>query len=124
MILKVQGDFGMADFARIVGKIIPYFKFIYNNDTMYIALIDITKKQEAQDAVSKTFRPIKSYYIKEINETNILNEEDEVAMWCKDNFVALDKQRFEIENQEKLHKAWTALDNMEVDLQKEMNKND
>ena len=120
MILKVQGDFGMADFARIVGKITPYFKFIYNNDIMYIALMDITKKQEAQNIVSKTFRPVKSYYIKEINETNILDEEDSVAMWCKDNFVALDRQRFEIENQEKLCRAWAVLDNMEIDLQKKL----
>ena len=55
MILKVQGDFGMADFAKIVGKISPYFKFIYSNETMYIALKDIAKKQEAQDIMSKTF---------------------------------------------------------------------
>lgn len=117
MVLKVQGDFGMTDFARIVSKITPYFKFIYNNDTMYIALIDTTKKQEAQDIVSKTFRPIKSYYIKEINENNILDEEDSVAIWCKDNFVSLDRQRFEIEKQNKLQIAWKALDNMEIDLQ-------
>ena len=120
MILKVQGDFGMADFAKIIGKISPYFKFIYSNETMYIALRDITKKQEAQDTMSKTFRPVKNYYIKEINETNILNEEESVAIWCKDNFVTLDRQRFEIENQEKLHRAWTALDNMEIDLQKKI----
>ena len=91
MILKIQGDFCMVDFAKIISKILPYFKFIYSNETMYIALRDITKKQEAQNTMYKAFRPVKSYYIKEINETNILNEEESVAIWCKDNFVALDR---------------------------------
>ena len=122
MILKIQGDFCMVDFAKIISKILPYFKFIYSNETMYIALRDITKKQEAQNTMSKAFRPVKSYYIKEINETNILNEEESVAIWCKDNFVALDRQRFEIENQEKLCRAWKALDNMEIELQNKIDK--
>ena len=122
MILKVQGDFGMADFAKIIEKISPYFKFIYSNETMYIALKDYNLKQDAEIAVSKTFRPAKNYYVKEINEKNILNEDESVAMWCKDNFVELDKQRFEIEQQNKLQNAWKALDNMEEILKEQYKK--
>ena len=119
MILKVQGDFGMADFAKIIEKISPYFKFIYSNETMYIALKDYSLKQNAEIAVSKTFRPAKNHYVKEINENNILNEDESVVMWCRDNFVELDRQRFEIEQQVKLQNAWKALNNMEEILREQ-----
>ena len=42
-----------------------------------------------------------------------MNEEQSIMEWCRDNFVALDRQRYEIEQQDKLQKAWKALDNME-----------
>ena len=43
--------------------------------------------------------------------------------WCRDNFVALDRQRYEIEQQDKLQNAWKALDNMEVVLKKKLEEN-
>ena len=73
--------------------------------------------------MSKTIRPVISYYIKEINEKNIMNEEQSIMEWCRDNFVALDRQRYEIEQQDKLQNAWKALDNMEVVLKKKLEEN-
>lgn len=75
MIFKIQGDFNEENFSKILNKLSIYFKFIYTNNTLYIALNDIKKKQEASDIMNKVFRPIRSYYIKEVNEKNIMNEE-------------------------------------------------
>lgn len=123
MIFKIQGDFGMSDFVNMLTKLGQYFKFIYTNDNLYIALKDIKEKDNAKIIMNKVFKPIKNYYIKEINETNIMKEDPMVIEWCRDNFVALDKQRYEIEQQDKLHNAWKAMDNMEEILKKEINKN-
>ena len=123
MIFKIQGDFNEDNFSKILNKLCKYFKFIYTNQILYIALSDIKNKQEALALMSKTFRPIRSYYIKEINEKNIMNEEQSIMEWCRDNFVALDRQRYEIEQQDKLQNAWEALDNMEEMLKKQMLNN-
>ena len=123
MIFKIQGDFNEDNFSKILNKLCKYFKFIYTNQTLYIALSDIKNKQEAYNLMSKTFRPVRSYYIKEINEKNIMNEEQSIMEWCRDNFVALDRQRYEIEQQDKLQNAWKALDNMEVVLKKKLEEN-
>ena len=123
MIFKIQGDFNEDNFSKILNKLCKYFKFIYTNGTLYIALGDIKNKQEASVLMSKTFRPVRSYYIKEINEKNIMNEEQSIMEWCRDNFVALDRQRYEIEQQDKLQNAWKALDNMEDILKNQMLNN-
>ena len=123
MIFKIQGDFNEDNFSKILNKLCKYFKFIYTNQILYIALSDIKNKQEALALMSKTFRPIRSYYIKEINEKNIMNEEQSIMEWCRDNFVALDRQRYEIEQQDKLQNTWEALDNMEEMLKKQMLNN-
>ena len=123
MIFKIQGDFNEDNFSKILNKLCKYFKFVYTNGTLYIALGDIKNKQEALALMSKTFRPIRSYYIKEINEKNIMNEEQSIMEWCRDNFVALDRQKYEIEQQDKLQNAWEALDNMEEMLKKQMLNN-
>ena len=120
MIFKIQGDFNEENFSKILNKLSIYFKFIYTNNTLYIALNDIKKKQEASDIMNKVFRPIRSYYIKEVNEKNIMNEEQSIVEWCRDNFVCLDRQRYEIEQQDKLQNAWKALDNMETILQQQI----
>ena len=123
MIFKIQGDFNEDNFSKILNKLCKYFKFIYTNQTLYIALGDIKNKQEASVLMSKTFRPVRSYYIKEINEKNIMNEEQSIMEWCRDNFVTLDRQRYEIEQQDKLQNAWKALDNMEDILKNQMLNN-
>ena len=123
MIFKIQGDFNEDNFSKILNKLCKYFKFIYTNGTLYIALGDVKNKQEASILMSKTFRPVRSYYIKEINEKNIMNEEQSIMEWCRDNFVALDRQRYEIEQQDKLQNAWKALDNMEDILKNQMLNN-
>ena len=123
MIFKIQGDFNEDNFSKILNKLCKYFKFIYTNGTLYIALGDVKNKQEASVLMSKTFRPVRSYYIKEINEKNIMNEEQSIMEWCRDNFVALDRQRYEIEQQDKLQNAWKALDNMEDILKNQMLNN-
>ena len=40
-------------------------------------------------------------------------ENDFVIEWCRDNLVAIEKQRYEIEKQQKLRDTMKALDNFE-----------
>ena len=44
MIFKIQGDFNEDNFSKILSKLCKYFKFIYTNNTLYIALSDIKNK--------------------------------------------------------------------------------
>ena len=44
MIFKIQGDFNEDNFSKILNKLCKYFKFIYTNGTLYIALGDIKNK--------------------------------------------------------------------------------
>ena len=118
MIFKIQGDFNEDNFSKILNKLCKYFKFIYTNGTLYIALGDVKNKQEASVLMSKTFRPVRSYYIKEINEKNIMNEEQSIMEWCRDNFVQRDLKNFEKEHQDDIKDFMKSLDVFEKELNK------
>ena len=76
------------------------------------------KEDESNTLMGKIFKPARNFYIKKIDETNIMKEHESIVTWCRDNLVALDRQRYEIEQQDKLQRAWKAMDNMEIDLKK------
>lgn len=120
MILKIQGDFNNKKFSELIELLKKYFKFIFYNESLYIALKNFCDKDEAKIEIEKIFKKFSNFYVKEIDENNILSEDDEIVSWCKNNFVALDRQRFEIEQQEKLKKTWDAMDVMEDILRKRL----
>ena len=48
-----------------------------------------------------------------------MREDKDIIEWSRDNFVRLEKERYEIEQQDKLKKTMKALDNLEDILIKE-----
>lgn len=113
MVYKIMGNFNSDNFESILNKIKQHFKFMYKNEALYIALIDYSKKEDASVCMKKAFRPVRDFYIKEISEKNIMDEETVIIEWCRDNLVLLDRQRYEIREQEKLKQTMCALDNLE-----------
>ena len=71
-------------------------------DKSLIELIDKTLKA--------ALKPAKFFVVKEINEYNLGKENPNIIKWCRDIFVDLDKQRFEVEQQERLKCTMSALD--------------
>lgn len=113
MIFKIVGNFDEVDFEKMLNKLSSLFEFIYCDESLFIAL----RKWPERDLVDKTLKsvlkPAKFFVIKEINENNLGKENPTVIKWCRDNFVDLDKQRFEIEQQERLKSTMIALDECE-----------
>lgn len=118
MVYKIVGDFDDNKFEKMLKQLSGCFKFIYINETLYVALKDVQKEDESNTLMDKIFKPARNFYIKKIDETNIMKEHESIVTWCRDNLVALDRQRYEIEQQDKLQRAWKAMDNMEIDLKK------
>lgn len=71
MIYKILGDINEKNFDKIVSNISKYYKFLFFRQGLYIALINFEQKDEAQNLMKKTFRPIKDFYIQEITENNL-----------------------------------------------------
>ena len=72
--------------------------------------------------MKKAFSPIRKFYIKKIDQTNIMQEHDKFINWGKDRLVEMDSQYFELEQQEKLQNAMTIMDNLEKYLQEQQRK--
>ena len=71
MIYKILGDINEKNFDKIISNISKYYKFLFFRLGLYIALINFEQKDEAQNLMKKTFRPIKDFYIQEITENNL-----------------------------------------------------
>lgn len=122
MIYKIIGNFTDENFEKIISKVSLRFKFMYCNDTLYVSMKNVDSIEEDKLSLYKIFKPAKDFFIVEITEQTILKEDEIVGEWCKDNFVILEKQRFEKEQQAKLKKTWMAMDNMELQLKSELLK--
>ena len=124
MVYKIVGDFSGDNFKKIASKIIPLFKFIYIKNVLYIAPLNYKTWLDNQENINKIFKsvPLKKCFIHKIDETNIMRESKEGIQWCRDNLVSLDKERYELENQEYLKEKWKAFDRMEEILQEELKK--
>jgi len=117
---KVVGNFTDDNFEKILDKILKKFIYMYVDKALFIALKDYNDFEGSAELIDKTFRPVRDFYIEEINEQNVVNQTPIVKDWCLNNLVRLDTQRYEVENQEKLHQVWHAMDNMEAELQKKL----
>lgn len=113
MVYKIIGDFNTDSFESMLSKIGKYYKFIYQENNLYLALAQYKLKDEAYATLKKTLKPSRNFIIREVNKKNIVNENDFVIEWCRDNLVAIEKQRYEIERQQKLRDTMKALDNFE-----------
>ena len=121
MIYKIIGNFNEDNFQAILNKLSKNFKFIYKNNNLYIALLnyEFSLNKDINKLVKNIFKPAKDFIINEINENNLSNEENEVIEWCRDNFVKLEKEKYQIEQQDKLKAMMQVMDIMEENLKKE-----
>lgn len=117
MIYKIQRDINQDNFDKIISKISKFYRFLYSNGSLYLALINFEKNDEAKEIFKKTFRPVKNFYVCEITENNLQMEDGFIIDWCRDAFVDLERQRYEIEQQEKLREVMSAMDEMEKILE-------
>lgn len=113
MVYKVVGNFNSDNFEGFLEKLGQNFKFIYYNGSLYLALLRYSDRMEAVKIIKKIVRPARDFLVREINELNLPNEDVQVIEWCRDNFVALERQAYEEQQQEKMKEAMKALDNME-----------
>lgn len=116
LIYKVIGNFDDCDFEEIIDKISAIFKFIYLNDTLYLSLVDYKDYNKQHNILCEAFQPQSNFVITPITEKNIMKQQDVVMQWCRDNFLTLDIQRYEIEQQVKLQNTWKQMDEMEIEL--------
>lgn len=122
MIYKILGEFTLENFEKIINNLNQDFKFVYLNGILYISLIDINKKEECQNIIKKIFKPSKNFIIKEINEKNIMNQDDFIINWCKDQFVEFQRKEYERDQKEKIRKTLIALDKLDDILSQEIKK--
>ena len=122
MVYKVQGDFSSCNFIDLFQQLGKNFKIIYKNGSMYISSKKYDKKFKEDSYLKKFFKPYNGLIYFQVNETNIMREEEEIRNWCRDNLVRLDRERYEIENQDKLKEVMTNLDKMEQILKEKYRK--
>ena len=113
MIFKIIGNFDEVDFEKILNKLSTTFEFMYSDNSLFIALRNYSEKDKAKNVMKNALRPSSFFITKEITENNLGKESPTVIKWCRDNFVELDKQRFEVEQQARLKQAMVALDECE-----------
>ena len=121
MIYKISGEFSKDNFIFFINKINRNFKFIYKNNSLYIALIsyEFSLNKNLEKYLKNIFKPNKDFLIKEIDENNLSKYDQDIIDWCRDNFVELDKQKYQLEQQEKLKATMKALDIIEEKLNEE-----
>ena len=108
----------------MLDKLKKDFYFVYADGVLYTAVADYTKREAALELLKKTLKPAKDYFTVEITEENLGKESPFYQDWCKDNLVRIDRQRYEIENQEKLKMAMKAIDIFEEKMQESLKEND
>ena len=120
LIYKIVGNFDDCDFEAIINKVNQIFKFIYINDTLYLSLINYQDYDKQKEVLEQAFQPANNFLITPINEKNIMKQNDVAIQWCRDNFVNLETQRYEIEQQQKLLNVWERMNKLEEILQQEL----
>lgn len=140
MVYKLMGEIPSENRSIFINKLKENFKYIYKNGIFYVALLNYQKSFELCGGIKGNERYDKAKTNKnvdvwldclihdycngsmikiKITENNIMSEDDDVKDWLRDNLVALDKQRYEFEQQEKLKATWKAMDYMEQFLYEE-----
>lgn len=119
MVYKIQGNFNENNFNSILEKIKRFYLFIFSNGNLYVALNDYNLNNQAYKELMKALKPKNEFLVLKIDEKNIMNEAPDIKDWLRDNLVRLDRQKYEIENQEKLKAYNSVLDEFEKILKQE-----
>lgn len=113
MVYKILGEFDSNSFDIIFTKLGNYFKFLFKNGNLYLSLINIEDEKKGQELINSLFKSNNDFLVLRITEKNIMKEDKFIVEWCRDNLVNLDKQKYELENQEKIKNMMLILDNFE-----------
>lgn len=113
MIYKIVGNFDDVDFEKMLNKLGTIFEFIYCDESLFISLRRWSDCDLMDKTMKAALKPASFFVVKKIDENNLGREVPTIRKWCRDNFVELDKQRFEIEQQERLKQTMIALDECE-----------
>lgn len=122
MIYKIMGNFTNKTFNEKLNNVKKYFKFIYKNGNLFLSIFSYKKTglhTDYEKIIKENFDIKEGFVFFEINENNLMREDKDIIEWSRDNFVRLEKERYEIEQQDKLKKTMRALDNLEDILIKE-----
>lgn len=122
MIYKIMGNFTNKTFNEKLNNVKKYFKFIYKNGNLFLSIFSYKKtglNTDYEKIIKENFDIKEGFVFFEINENNLMREDKDIIEWSRDNFVRLEKERYEIEQQDKLKKTMKALDNLEDILIKE-----
>ena len=124
MVYKIVGDFSGDNLKNMIDKLLISFKFIYIRNVLYVSVQSYKIWKERKGALQWILRnpPFDKCFVQEINETNIMREPDDAIVWCRDNLVNLDKERYQMENQDKLKAQMKALDETEAILKRQYDR--
>lgn len=113
MIYKIYGNYIELNIIELFNKNDVLIKSLFKKEAVYITLINIKDLRKFKNIVLKNIKNNKDYLVVEIDEKNIMREDKFIQEWCRDNFVILQKQKYELEQQEKLKLVMKALDDFE-----------
>ena len=111
LIYKIIGNFPEDErFEKVLDKLKAHFYFLYSDGALFVSVIDYANREFAFAEMKKALKPAKDYFIIEIDENNLNREGPFFIDWCKENFVRLERQKYEMEQQKKLRMAMKAID--------------
>lgn len=113
MVKKIQGDFDTDRFESILSKLGKNFDMLFSEGALYIALRDYQNKDIEEDEIKKNLKPARNFVAREVTPDSLKRESQMVQDWCSAKAVALERQRYEEEQQVKLQNTMRALDEME-----------
>lgn len=117
MVKKIQGDFDTDKFEAILSKLGKNFDLLFSEGSLYVALRDYANRDIEDTEIKKYLKPARNFVVKEIVPETLQRESQMVQDWCGAKAVALERQRYEEEQQEKMQRAMKALDLMESRLE-------
>ena len=120
MVYKIVGNFSDENFGSILEKISKLCSCIYRNETLFVALNDVRNSEKIEHEFKKIFKPQRDFFIQQITTDNIMKEEQCIIDWCRDNYVRLEEQKYELNNQKKLKQVLADMDAMEAKLQQKL----
>lgn len=119
-VFKIVGNFNDENFEKILNKIASKYISLYTNKTLFIALKSWADREGSEALLNKAFRPVRDFYIEEVNEKNVSDLPPAIGDWCLNQLLRLDTERFEEENQAKLQQIWESMDRMEEQFEQKM----
>lgn len=146
MVYRITGEYTDENLNEIIDNLKQKYRILFRDGNLYIALssyrneiekwrkmnesdgyenskeVEKRLKQEIKD-ILKDVDPVNgdNFWIKSLVSIESVKKEDEfVQDWVRNNNIRIKKERFEIEKQEELIRAWNGLDELERELDKRL----